>query len=136
MRRVIVDAKLPLDDAGYADGGPYCAAEAEGLRPPLQQVGQVGNLLGRQLGLGAGRGMAAQGLDALGSGTRQPLADRPRRHTQRGGDSALLPALLVKLPRPEPTTFFPVVGLELFCLYHTTRCSTSHTIVSYLCRGQ
>ena len=136
MRRVIVDAILPCDHAGYAGGRPYGTPKAEGLRPPLQQVGQMGKLLGRQLGLGTRSGVAAQCLDPLGSGPREPLADRSRCDTQRSGDSALLPALLVEFPRPEPTTFFPVVGLDWFCLSHTTRCSTSRTIITYPCTGQ
>jgi hypothetical protein len=38
----------------------------------------------------------------------EPLADRPRRHPQRGGDILLFPALLLQLPGASPPSFAPV----------------------------
>src|SRR5581483_12656 len=105
VRRVIADAKLPLDQDRDPRRGPDVAAEPVSFGALGQETGELGALLlGEAMGRTRGDA-AAQGFGASFPRPLQPLADRSLGHPQRRGDGALLPALLGQLPRPEAAPF-------------------------------
>jgi hypothetical protein len=97
-----------LKHSGNPPTGPELSPKAIGFGPPLQELGQAGELLGREPARGAGGWTVAQGLGASLAGTRHPLTDSAFADTERFGDLALGPALLLEAPGLEPSGFFPV----------------------------
>src|SRR3989440_12557883 len=72
---VVADAELLFDDSGDAGGGPNLTAEAVGLRPVPEELGDQVLLAGRELGRRASPGLGPEGLGATRAGTGEPTAD-------------------------------------------------------------
>jgi hypothetical protein len=104
VRRVVADAEAAPDHDGYPLARPDLSTEAKRLGPTRQERRDWGPLRGRELGPPTGRPAPAQRLHAAAvTGAREPLADRSRRHAQRGGDVLLFPALLFEFPGASPS---------------------------------
>ena len=56
MDRMVGDAKFQVDHRGDPSAGPDLPPEAIGFGAPVQQVGQMSQLLGRQAAGSAGMG--------------------------------------------------------------------------------
>ena len=110
MGGMIAHAELLLDQGGDAAGGPERAFPTEGCGSLGQQARQLGTLGGGEARLATRGRLVAQGEGASGAGAGEPLADRPLRDAQGGGDVALLPALLVQFPGAEAPPFAPILG--------------------------
>ena len=109
MRRIIADPKGAPDDLTNPLTRPHLAPKAIGLRSTVQESGQLGELLGRELRGRARRGMRPQPfLDAFTASPLQPLAHRPRRDPQGSRDRSLFPAQFFQLPSAPPPSFAPV----------------------------
>ena len=98
MRRMIAHPEVLGDHLGDAPTGPDIAAKAKGFRAFEEQGDELGVLVGRQQGRGAGRRMIAQGVDAIQAGAGEPLADGALGDAQGVGDLLLGPAVLMQLP--------------------------------------
>lgn len=107
VRGVVADAKGAPDNFRHPLARPDLPAEAVGLRPALQQCGQVVPLLGAQARLTTGSGMTPQPVQSLLAAPFELLADCPRRHAEGSGVIPLFPALLLQLPGAPPP-FAPV----------------------------
>jgi hypothetical protein len=113
MTRVIGDTKFQVDDGGAPRAGPELSAEAIGRGTSLQQLGQAGELLGRQPPRGPGWRSTPERLGTGGAGPCHPLTDSSLADPQGLGNLALAPALLLELPGLEPSGFFPVVRCRM-----------------------
>ena len=109
MGRMVPDAKCQVNDDGDARSGPDLAAKAVGFGPPVQKLGQAGQLVGRQAEGDTRRRAVLKGRWALLAGTFPPLADRAFADAQGLGDVALGPTVLQEFPSLETSGFFPVV---------------------------
>jgi hypothetical protein len=109
MTRVIGDTKFQTDDGGDPTAGPEFSAKAVGGRTAMQQLGQAGELLGRQPPRGPGWRPTPESLGPDVAGPCHPLTDRALADPQRLGNLALGPALLLEVPGLESSGFFPVV---------------------------
>ncbi len=89
MDRMVGEAKFQVDHRGDPSAGPDLPPEAIGFGATVQQVGQAGELCGREPARGPGRRAVAQGVGTLLAGTLHPLADGPLAHAQGLGDLAL-----------------------------------------------
>jgi hypothetical protein len=69
MGRMVPDAKCQVNDDGDARSGPDLAAKAVGFGPPVQKVGQAGQLVGRQAAGDTRRRAVLKGRRALLAGT-------------------------------------------------------------------
>ena len=81
-----------------------------------QEGWQLSTLVRRQARRGHRRGARLQGLHATLAGALEPLTDGTLGDAERRGNLALLPALLVELPRPEAPAFAPILGMR--CRLH------------------
>lgn len=109
VRWVVADAEAAPDHDGYPLARPDLSTEAKCLRPARQERRELGPLRGREFGSPPRRRAAAQRLHAAAlTGALEPLADRSRRHAQRGGDVLLFPALLFEFPGASPPSLAPV----------------------------
>jgi hypothetical protein len=109
MGRMVPDAQFAGNDAGDACAGPDLAAQAVSFGTSVQELGQAGQLAGRQAAGDTGRGTVLKGLRALHTGTCHPLADSGFADAHGLGDLALRPTVLQEFPRLETSGFFPVV---------------------------
>jgi hypothetical protein len=107
MAGMVGNPVFELHHGGDPPPRPELAPKAVGFGPPLQALGQAGELLGREPAWGPGRRTAAQGVGALLAGARHPLTDRACADAERCGDLALGPAPLLEPPGLEPSGFFP-----------------------------
>jgi hypothetical protein len=105
---MVGDAEFQADDGGDARTGPQLSTKAIGCGSTLQQLGQAGELCGREPARGPGRGMVAQGVGALLAGALHPLTDGAFTDAERFSDLALGPAPLLETPGLAPSGFFPV----------------------------
>jgi hypothetical protein len=115
MIGVIAHPELATNDRRHPLGGPDIPTEAERFGAALQQVGQPAPLLVGQFGGRAGGHAAPQGLNTALPTTPHPLADCSRGHPQRVSNRLLRPALLLQVPRPQPTPFTPLAPCSHFC---------------------
>jgi hypothetical protein len=87
-----------LKHSGNPPAGPDVPPKAIGFGPPLQELGQAGELFGREPARGAGGWTVAQGIWAPLACTLHPLTDSAFADAERFGDLALGPALLLEGP--------------------------------------
>jgi hypothetical protein len=121
MPRVISDPKCQADDGGDPRAGPELSAEAIGHGPAMQQLGQPGELVGRQPPRGPGWRSTPERLGTGGAGPCHPLTDGSLADPQGLGNLALAPALLLEMPGLEPSGFFPVVWWRVHTWKSTTK---------------
>jgi hypothetical protein len=95
---MIPDTKFPLQHSGDPAAGPELSPKAIGFGPSVQELGQTGELLGRQPARGTRWGPVAEGLRASHAGTPYPLADGSFADPHRLGNLALGPPLLLEVP--------------------------------------
>ena len=76
MTRVIGNATFQADGGGDPRASPEPSPEATRSRTPMQQLGQAGELLGRQPPRGAGWRSTPERLETGGAGPDHPLTDR------------------------------------------------------------
>ena len=107
MSGMVADLELVLDQLSDAAARPDVTAKAKGFSPCAQQGHQRRALVHAQQGFGAGRWVVTQRLDAMESGTLQPLADRALSDAQGLGDLLLGPTLLGQFPGTEAAAFLP-----------------------------
>jgi hypothetical protein len=105
---MIGDAEFQADDGGDARTGPQLSTKAIGDGPSMQQLGQAGELGGRQPPRGPGWRPVTERLGAGFAGPFHPLADGVLADPQRLGNLALRPALLLEVPSLESSGFFPI----------------------------
>jgi hypothetical protein len=105
---VVRDTEGASDHLGHPPAGPDLATESVCFRSWHEQRRQLSKLLAGEPRLATWSGMAPQRLDTLVARSLKPLADRARRHSQRGGDVLLCPAVLFELPGASPPSFAPV----------------------------
>jgi hypothetical protein len=113
MHRVVGDTELQPQNLGDSAPRPHLATETISLGTPAQEVGKTGELLGSQSPGRASRRAVPQCLWAAIAATFYPLAHGRLADTQRLGNLALRPALLLEVPRLEPSSFFPVLRCGL-----------------------
>ena len=75
MHRVVGHAERQAKDRGDSAPRPHVATETIGLGPPLQEVGQAGELRGSQAPRRASRRAMPQRVWAALAGTLDPLTD-------------------------------------------------------------
>jgi hypothetical protein len=92
--RMVPDAKFEVNDNGDARSGPDLAAKAVGFGTPVQELGQAGQLAGRQAAGDSGRRTVLKGRWALRAGTCHPLADSGVADAHGLGDVVLGPTVL------------------------------------------
>jgi hypothetical protein len=120
MTGVIRDAEFPADDGGDPTAGPELSAKAIGSRTSVQQLGQAGQLLGRQPPRGPGSRPAPKRLGTDVAGPCHPLTDRALADTQGFGNLALRPALLLEVPGLHAPRFLPGVRCRVHVWQSTT----------------
>jgi hypothetical protein len=109
MTRVVHDTEFQLNDGRDPPPRPELAAKTIGLGTPPQQLGQAGQLLGREPTACSRWRAVSEGVRSRLAGAFHPLTDGPLADPQRLGDLPLGPALLFEAPGLEPSGFFPVV---------------------------
>jgi hypothetical protein len=98
-----------LKPSGNPPAGPDVPPNAIGCGPPGQELGQAGELCGREPARGAGGWTVAPGIWAPLAGTLHPLTDRAFADAERFGDLALGPALRLEGPGLHASGCFPAV---------------------------
>jgi hypothetical protein len=104
---MVGDAKCQPNHRRNTPTGPALPPKAIGLGPSVQEVGQAGQLLGREPAWGPRWRSVAEGLQPSCPGALHPLADGGFAAPQRFGDLALGPAFVLELPGLEPSGFLP-----------------------------
>jgi hypothetical protein len=102
------DATCHPHDLGHPLPGPDLAAEARGLGATMSEVGEAGELRGRQSPGGTRRRAMLSCLWTPFASTFHSLAHGRFADAQRLGHPALRPALLLEGPGLEPSSVFPV----------------------------
>ena len=125
MRGVIAHPELPEDDHGYPPGGPHLADKPVRFRTSGEQRRQLRAVLRRQPGSDSRWGAGIQRLSTALPRPLQPLADGAARHAQRLGNPCTGPPLLMQVPRSQPPSFRPILGLVLHSLVHAVENSTT-----------
>jgi hypothetical protein len=110
MARMVGDPKCELNHRSNTPAGPDLSPKAIRFGTPVQELGQTGELLGRESAWGPWRGPAAEGSWAPLTRTRHPLADGGFADPEGFGNLPLRPAFLLELPGLEPSGFLPCVG--------------------------
>jgi hypothetical protein len=90
----------------------------------MQQLGQAGQLFGRQPPRSPRWRPTPERLGTNVAGPCHPLTDRARADPQRLGNLALRPALLLEVPGLESSGFFPGVRCGVHASQSTTRSPT------------
>jgi hypothetical protein len=110
-----------LEHGGNPPTGPELSPKAIGFGPPLQELGQAGELLGRKPARGPGGWTVAQGIGAFLAGALHPLTDGAFADAERFGDLVLGPTLLLEAPGLESSGFFPVGRCRVHAWEYTTK---------------
>jgi hypothetical protein len=97
-----------LNHRGNPPPGPELAPKAIGCGPPVQELGQAGELRGGEPARGPGWRTAAQSVGTLLAGALHPLADGACADAKCLSNLALRPPLLLEVPGLQPSGFFPV----------------------------
>jgi hypothetical protein len=109
MPRVIGTTKFQTDDGSDPTAGPEFSAKAVGGWTAMQQLGQAGELLGRQPPRSPGWRPTPESLGTNVAGPCHLLTDRALADPQSLGNLPLRPALLLEGPGLESSGFVPVV---------------------------
>jgi len=80
----------------------------EASAPRSKSAGSCASGYGGSLGVGPAAGWRRRPSSTPSARALKPLAHRPRRHPQRGGDVLLFPARCFALPGASPPSFAPV----------------------------
>ena len=120
MARMRGETEFQADDGGDPRAGPELAAAAIGSGTSMQELGQAGELVGRQPPWGAGWRSTPERLGTSGVGPGHPLTNRAFADAQGLGKLVLAPTLLREVPGLEPSGFFPVVWWR----FHTWKSTT------------
>ncbi len=110
MSRMIAHPKDILEDGRNSCSLPAIPMEAIGFGTLGQHLRDLRPLLVRQPRLGTGGRITAQRFDSSFSCSFEPLAHCAGCYAEGLCDTALLPALLLQFPSPEPSAFPPVPG--------------------------
>src|SRR3712207_3323394 len=108
MRRVVTYAKLLADHLGHSRTRPHLPPKAMSRCSSCQKLGYFRPLFFAEARLSTGRRPVLESLDALLLRPFHPLAHRTLAYAQNAGYVPLLPALLLELPRTQPSTFAPI----------------------------
>ena len=119
MIGMIADLELVLDQLRDAAARPDVTTKAKGFRPFAQQGYQLRALGRAQQGFRAGRWVVTQRLDAMQSGTLQPLADGALGDAQGLGDLLLCPTLLGQFPGTAAAAFLATSRRVAFGCAHS-----------------
>ncbi len=95
MRGMVADTEGALDHQANTGAGPALTAQAVGCGAATEQLGQLGQLVGREARRRTTGDAAAQCICATGLGTLEPLADGTLGDAKCFGDAGLAPALLM-----------------------------------------
>jgi hypothetical protein len=101
------EAKFQADEGGDSRTGPQLSTTAIGCGPSMPQLGQAGELLGRQAPRGPGGRPATERRGAGCACPMHPLPDGSRADTQGFGHLAWRPTLLLEVPGLQAPRFFP-----------------------------
>ncbi len=95
---MIGDAEFQADDGGNARTGPQLSTKTIGYGPSLQQLGQAGELVGRQPPRSPRGRPAPERLGAGGAGPCHPLTDGALADPHGHSNLPLGPPLLFEVP--------------------------------------